>query len=50
MEKIKVVIDGKEHEAPYRTFASGKKGYGVYGTQVIDGKNCRISLNIIEVG
>jgi hypothetical protein len=46
--KIKIVIDGTEKEAEYRTFKSGKKGYGVYGVIKINGYPHRCSLNLIE--
>jgi hypothetical protein len=49
MEKIQIVIDGKEFEAEHRTFKSGRKGYGLYGTIDVDGKGHRISLNLIEL-
>lgn len=48
-KKIKVKIDGKELEAEYRTFKSGKKGYGVYGTIKIENYPYRLSLNLIEM-
>lgn len=48
-EGIKIVIDGKEYSAKKREFKSGRKGYGVYGTQKILDYPHRISLNIIEL-
>jgi len=48
-KKIKIAIDGNEFEAEHRTFKSGKKGYGLYGTVNIDGKGHRISMNLIEM-
>jgi len=48
-QKIKIKIDTEEKEAEYRTFSSGKKGYGAYGIIKIDGYPYRLSLNIIEM-
>lgn len=48
-EKIKIVIDGQEFEAEYRTFKSGKKGYGLYGVVKINDYPYRISMNLIEL-
>ena len=47
--KIKIVIDEEEREAEYRTFSSGKKGYGSYGIVKINGYPYRLSLNLIEM-
>ena len=46
--RIKIVIDGVEKEGVYRTFKSGKKGYGVYGVIKIKDYPYRLSLNLIE--
>ena len=37
--------------ANYRTFSSGKKGYGVYGkmSDVQTGKRYQLSINIVEI-
>lgn len=48
-EKIKIKIDDEEREATYRTFKSGKKGYGCYGIVKINGYPFRISMNLIEI-
>ncbi len=45
---IKIIIDGKEFEAEYRKFKSGRKGYGLYGTVKINDYPFRISMNLIE--
>lgn len=48
-KKIKIIIDGNEMEAEHRTFKSGKKGYGCYGTIKIKDYPHRLSLNLIEL-
>lgn len=48
-QKVKVKIDEIEKEAELRTFKSGRKGYGWYGTISIDGETYRVSLNIIKI-
>lgn len=48
-KKIKVEINGEKFEAEYRTFKSGRKGYGLYGRIKINGYPYRISMNIIEM-
>lgn len=48
-EKIKIVIDGKELEAEFREFKSGKKGYGSYGIVKINDYPYRLSLNLIKM-
>ena len=45
---IKIIINGQEFEAEYRTFKSGRKGYGLYKTIKIDNYPFRISMNLIE--
>lgn len=47
-KKIKVKIDEVELEAEYRTFKSGKKGYGCYGVIKINDYPFRLSMNLIE--
>ena len=48
--KIKIIIDGQEFEAEYRSFKEGKShGYGLYGRIKLDNYPYRISMNIIEV-
>ncbi len=48
-QKIKIKIDDQEKEAEYRTFSTGKKGYGCYGMINIDGQSFRLSLNLIQM-
>lgn len=48
-EEIEIIIDGAKLKAKHRTFNSGRKGYGAYGTVNIDGKGHRVSLNLIEM-
>ncbi len=48
-KKIKVIIDKEELEAEFRTFKSGKQGYGSYGVVKINGYQYRLSLNLIKM-
>ena len=50
-EKPNVIIkiNDVEKVAGYRTFKSGKKGYGAYGIVKVNGYPCRMSLNLIEL-
>jgi hypothetical protein len=48
-EKIKIKIDDIELEAEYRTFKSGRKGYGCYKVIKINNYPYRLSLNLIEI-
>lgn len=51
---IKITANDKvlvEDFADYRTFKSGKKGYGLYGklVDVKAGKRFQMSINIVEI-
>jgi len=48
-QKIKIIIDGEELEAEFRTFKSGKQGYGSYGIVKINDYPYRLSLNLIKM-
>ena len=46
---VKIKIGDHKMEAEFRTFKSGKTGYGCYGTFKINNWPCRLSLNLIEM-
>lgn len=48
-DEIEVSFDDEVMKAKYRTFSSGKKGYGAYGLIKIGDRSYRVSLNLIEV-
>ena len=48
-KKIKIKIEDIELEAEFRTFKSGKVGFGCYGVIKIDNYPFRLSLNLIKL-
>jgi len=48
-KKIKITIDKEKLEAEFRTFKSGRQGYGAYKIMKIEGHPYRLTLNLIKL-